>query len=135
MAPAASPRTAAALVLAAASLAATAGAPGPYMNARSGEPLRAGVYGRVEVRGPTPPPVIYSLPVVADGPRIALKASTEPLYLYVPPGQVRRWPQSCALWKACDQPVLFVRVDESPSRWGRWRHLRDQVATSAGVRD
>jgi hypothetical protein len=24
--------------------------------------------------------------------------------------------------------VLFVRVDDSPSRWGQWRQLRDQVA-------
>jgi hypothetical protein len=24
--------------------------------------------------------------------------------------------------------VLFVRVDDSPSRWGRWRALREDLA-------
>ena len=52
----------------------------------------------------------------------------DPVYLYVPPGQVRKWKQNCARWKACAEPVLFVRVDNSPSQWGKWRHLRDQVA-------
>jgi len=24
--------------------------------------------------------------------------------------------------------VLFVRMEDSPSRWGQWRQLREQVA-------
>jgi hypothetical protein len=47
------------------------------------------------------------------------------VYLYVPPGQVRKWKQNCAKWSACDEPVLFVRVDDSPSRWGQWKQLRE----------
>ena len=30
-------------------------------------------------------------------------------------------------WSACDKPVLFVRMDASPSRWGRWRQLREPM--------
>ena len=54
--------------------------------------------------------------------------NVQPVYLYVPPGKVRKWKQHCGKWAACDQPVLFVRVDDSPGRWGQWRQLREQVA-------
>jgi hypothetical protein len=98
-----------------------------WKNVTAGGTLRPGVYGRIAVRPQTPPPpVIYKQPVLATETLGAPR--TEPVYLYVPPGQVRKWKQNCARWSACDQPVLFVRVDDSPSRWGRWRQLRDQVA-------
>jgi hypothetical protein len=95
-------------------------------NVTTGGPLRPGVYGRIEVRGAKPPPVIYKRPVIAS--RSPVPAGARPVYLYVPPGQVRKWKKSCARWSACDQPVLFVRVDNSPSRWGQWRQLRDRDA-------
>ncbi|MDB5858325.1 MAG: hypothetical protein JWQ76_2014 [Ramlibacter sp.] len=95
-------------------------------NLTTGGPLRPGIYGRIEVRGSTPPPVIYSLPVLVGQPSIPAQAQL--VYLYVPPGQVRKWKDNCARWSACDQPVLFIRVEDSPSRWGNWRQLRDQVA-------
>lgn len=96
-----------------------------YRNVTAGGPLRHGVYGHIEVRG-APPPLIYKKPVVATD---ALQpARAEPIYLYVPPGQVRKWRQACAKWSACERPVLFVRMDESPGRWGRWRQYRDDVA-------
>jgi hypothetical protein len=97
-----------------------------YRNVTEGGPLRHGVYGRIEVRGSTPPPVIYSSPLLVSQATVPVGA--QPVYLYVPPGQVRKWKQHCAKWQACDQPVLFVRMDASPSRWGNWRQLRDQVA-------
>jgi hypothetical protein len=98
-----------------------------YRNLTTGSAMKPGVYGRIAVRGEAPPPpVIYPQPVIASSALVP--ADAQPVYLYVPPGQVRKWKQSCARWKACDQPVLFVRVDNSPSRWGQWRHLRDQVA-------
>jgi hypothetical protein len=93
----------------------------------AGGPLRPGVYGRIAVRGSaTPPKLIYGKPVVANDALVAARA--QPVYLYVPPGQVRKWKQNCAKWSACDEPVLFVRIDESPSRWGQWRQRREQVA-------
>ena len=95
-------------------------------NVTTGGPLRPGIYGRIEVRGTTPPPVIYSQPVLVTQATIPVQA--KPVYLYVPPGQVRKWQAHCARWSACDQPVLFIRVQDSPSRWGNWRQFREQLA-------
>jgi hypothetical protein len=110
--------------IAATSLLATAAqaAEHDWRNVTRGGPLRPGIYGRIVPRG-EPPPVVYSEPVIARQGMGSAKA--QPMYLYVPPGQVRRWTQHCARWSACEQPVLFVRVENSPSRWGRWRHLRE----------
>lgn len=112
--------------------AAVAQAPSDYRNLTKGGPLRPGIYGRIVVKGEAPPPpVIYPQPVIAN--QAIVPPDATPVYLYVPPGQVRKWKQNCAKWSACSDPVLFVRVDNSPSRWGQWRHLRDQVAL--GERD
>jgi hypothetical protein len=94
-----------------------------YRNVTAGGPLRPGVYGRIVFKGKAPPPVIYPQPVIAS--QALVPAHVDPVYLYVPPGQVRKWKDSCKRWKACDEPVLFVRVDDSPSRWGSWRVLRE----------
>lgn len=116
------------LLAATLSLAATAQSVPDWKNVTTGAPLKPGIYGRISVRpGAKPPPVIYPRPVRAAGeigvPRMA------PIYLYVPPGQVRKWKKHCARWSACDRPVLFVRVDNSPSSWGVWKHRREEVAT------
>jgi hypothetical protein len=123
--------TAAVVAVALASVAATfnANAQEPALrNATTGGPLRPGVYGRVVVRGATPPPVIYQQPVIAT--QVLVPATAQPTYLYVPSGQVRKWKQHCAKWQACDQPVLFVRMDANPGRWGQWRQKREQVASA-----
>jgi len=113
-------------------LAFAAAAQGPvvdYRNVTTGGNLRPGVYGRIAVAGNTaPPPVIYPQPLLANSALDRLHR--DPVYLYVPPGQVRKWKQNCAKWAACDEPVLFVRMDESPSRWGAWRQRRDELAWS-----
>ena len=51
----------------------------------------------------------------------------------VPPAPLP--PRNCARWAACDQPVLFVRVDHSPSRWGKWRMLREDIALHEAAGD
>jgi hypothetical protein len=113
------------VALAAAGNAAAQGA--DYRNVTTGAPLKPGIYGRIAVRNVSaPPPVIYPQPVVAND--ALLPPGAQPVYLYVPPGQVRKWKQHCGKWSACEQPVLFVRVDDSPSRWGGWKKLREQVA-------
>jgi hypothetical protein len=96
-----------------------------YVNATAGGPLRPGVYGRIEIGKSAPPPVIYSRPVVAS--RAVLPGSVKPVYLYVPPGQVRKWARHCGKYKACDLPVYFVRMDDSPGKLGRWKN-RSEVA-------
>ena len=109
---------------------AAAAAERDYRNVTAGGHLRPGIYGRIEVhRAASPPPVIYPQPVLANSS--IDRVQREPVYLYVPPGQVRKWKQHCAKWSACDEPVLFVRVDQSPSRWGEWRQRRDQLASEA----
>jgi hypothetical protein len=94
-----------------------------YRNLTAGGTLRAGVYGRIAFKGRVPPPLIYPKPVIAS--QALVPGRVDPVYLYVPPGQVRKWKDSCARWKACDQPVLFVRMDDSPSRWGHWHQVRE----------
>jgi hypothetical protein len=118
-------KRAACLLLAGAGVAAWAdGAPG-LRNVTTGGAMRPGIYGRIAFQGQVPPPVIYDKPVIAS--QAFVPADAKPVYLYVPPGQVRKWKQHCARWSACDEPVLFVRVDDSPSRWGQWRQRRDPV--------
>lgn len=96
-----------------------------YINTTAGGPLRPGVYGRIEIGKSAPPPLIYSQPVVAS--RAVLPRGVKPVYLYVPPGQVRKWARHCGKYHACDLPVYFVRMDDSPSRLGRWKP-RTEVA-------
>jgi hypothetical protein len=114
-----------AALLAAAALAAgiaEAQAPVKYRNVTAGGELRHGVYGRIDIGHAPPPPVIYPNPLV--GTAVPAAKAARPIYLYVPPGQVRKWGVHCHKWKACDVPVLFVRMDDSPSRLGAWSQLR-----------
>ena len=107
-----------------------------YVNTTAGGPLRPGVYGRIEIRKVPPPPVIYDKPVVAS--QVLLPASVKPIYLYVPPGQVRKWTRHCGKYQACDLPVYFVRMDNSPSKLGRWKsrgELADRRDTDVVLRN
>lgn len=98
-----------------------------WQNLSAGGPLRPGVYGQIVIKAPAlPPPVIYPQPVIANGAEVP--EGVAPIYLYVPPGQVRHWKQNCLRWSACGAPVLFVRVEHSPSQWGSWRELREDIA-------
>lgn len=115
----------AALVCAAAAAEARSPAEEPYRNLSAGGSLRHGVYGRIAVRG-APPPVIFEEPVIAQ--REIGPMRKQPAYLYVPSGQVRKWGQHCGKWQACTEPVLFVRMEGSPGRWGQWRNLREPGA-------
>ena len=89
-------------------------------NLDTGAPLRPGVYGRIDVSRSAPPPVIHPAPVQVQVQR-ELASAPPPVYLYVPPGQVRKWPRHCQKWDACAVPVYFVRVDDSPSKLGKWK--------------
>ena len=117
-----------AVALACLALAAAAqGDDGALRNVTTGGKLRPGIYGRIELRGnAAPPPVIYPEPMLANS--TIERVQRRPVYLYVPPGQVRKWKQNCARWSACDEPVLFVRIDHSPSQWGEWRQHREELS-------
>ena len=103
-----------------------AGSVAAQTNTTVGGPLRPGVYGRIEIGKSAPPPVIFATPVVAS--RAVLPPSVKPIYLYVPPGQVRKWERHCGKYQACDLPVYFVRMDDSPLKLGRWKNRSDLAA-------
>ena len=105
------------LALSLAGAASPAGA--SYINTTVGGPLRPGVYGRVEIGRAPPPPLIYSQPVIVS--QTVVPAGIKPVYLYVPPGQARKWARYCARYQACGVPVYFVRMDNSPSKLGKWK--------------
>jgi hypothetical protein len=102
-------------VLAVATGAAAAG--GRWVNVSSGGPLEPGVYGRIEVHG-APPPLISPRSVI--GRKALGPVRGEPLYFYLPAGQVRKWSQYCQRYAACERPVFFVRMDNTPGELGRW---------------
>ena len=87
-----------------------------------------GVYGRIRI-GDVPPPALYrSEPVIIAPPRRVV-AAPPPVYLYVPPAHQRNWRRYCGQYRACGQPVYFVRDEwvreryehEHPG-WNRGRH-------------
>ena len=81
-----------------------------------------GVYGRVDIGGVPPPPLVFARPIIVAPPRVVVQQ--EPLYLYVPPGHQKHWSKHCAAYSACGQPVYFVQ-----ERWIRERYeARDDDA-------
>jgi hypothetical protein len=112
-------------LLALAGAAAAGQANAGYVNTTAGGALRPGVYGRIDIGRSAPPPVIYDRPVVAS--RVVPPARVRPVYLYVPPGQVRKWARYCGKYQACDLPVYFVRMDNSPSKLGKWKSRSEWV--------
>jgi hypothetical protein len=115
------------LMLALLGLALAGEAGAAYVNTTAGGPLRPGVYGRIEAVKKAPaPPVIYDKPVVAS--RAIVPNGVKPVYLYVPPGQIRKWPRHCGKYQACDLPVYFVRMDNSPSKLGKWKSRNEFAA-------
>lgn len=102
-----------------------------YVNTTTGGPLRPGVYGRIDIGRASPPPLIYTTPVVAS--RAVPSSHAKPVYLYVPPGQVRKWPKFCGKYQACGVPVYFVRMENSPSRLGKWKSRSDMGNRGAGL--
>lgn len=63
-----------------------------------------GFYGRLDIGGFPPPPVIYSQPRIVE--RVAVVRP--PIYLHVPPGHARNWPKHCRQYNACGERVFFV---------------------------
>ena len=73
--------------------------------------IRPGVYGRIDLRGAPPPPLVYERPVIVVQPPPA-RPRPEPLYLHVPPGHAKNWKKHCRKYDACGRPVYFVVSDE-----------------------
>ncbi len=64
-----------------------------------------GFYGRIDIGGYPPPPVVYSRPVLIA----PVPVQGPPVYLRVPPGHARHWSKHCSEYGACGERVYFVR--------------------------
>ncbi|HKX40356.1 MAG TPA: hypothetical protein VJO99_04315 [Burkholderiaceae bacterium] len=69
---------------------------------------KPGVYGRIDIGGLPPPPVILPQPMIIAPQPVAV-VQPAPVYLYVPPGHQKKWAKHCAQYNACGQPVYFVK--------------------------
>lgn len=76
-----------------------------------------GFYGRVDI-GPQPPQLIYPQPIIIEQSRYEQR----PIYLRVPARHSGDWKRYCNVYRACGQPVYFVR--DEPRRDDR-RDYRD----------
>ena len=64
-----------------------------------------GFYGRINIGGYPQPQVIYRRPIVIE----RVPDDRPPIYLRVPPGQVKHWRRYCHRYNACGERVFFVR--------------------------
>ncbi len=64
-----------------------------------------GFYGRLDIGGFPPPPLIYQQPRVIH----RVPVSRAPIYLRVPPGHARNWGKHCHQYQACGERVFFVQ--------------------------
>ena len=80
--------------------------------------VRPGIYGRVDLGGAPPPPVVYANPVVIvrEPPR---PVPVQPIYLHVPPGHAKHWSKHCRKYNACGVPVYFVKSEEYEPKKGK----------------
>jgi hypothetical protein len=63
-----------------------------------------GFYGRIEIGGFPPPPLVFPRPVIIE----RVPAPGPPVYLNVPPGHAKHWAKHCHEYNACGQPAYFV---------------------------
>lgn len=65
-----------------------------------------GFFGRIDMGGFAPAPLVYGPPVLASG-----YYNGPPVYLRVPVDHRRHWGRYCRIYGACGQRVFFVRDD------------------------
>jgi hypothetical protein len=74
-----------------------------------------GVYGRVTIGDVPAPALWHPEPVIVAPPRVVVHQ--QPVYLYVPEKHQHNWGRYCGQYKACGQPVYFVRDEWVRERW------------------
>lgn len=88
-----------AMTVAAATLSAPASA---QVSINIGQP---GFYGRLDIGGFPPPPLLFPEPMMIH----RVPVGRPPLYLRVPPGHARDWRRHCHRYGACGERVYFVQ--------------------------
>ena len=63
-----------------------------------------GFYGRIDIGGFPPPPLLFPRPVIIEH----VQVPGPPVYLNVPPGHAKDWAKHCHKYDACGHPVYFV---------------------------
>lgn len=86
-----------------------------YVNVTVGGPFVPGVYGQVSFGDGPPPPVMDIHPVVVGRPVYG----AAPIYLHVALHEYRDWGRYCRKYRACEQPVHFVLIDQNNRWWER----------------
>ncbi len=94
-----------------------------------------GFYGRLDIGGFPPPPLLFPEPVVIR----PAPAAYPPIYLRVPPGHSKHWGRYCGRYNACGRPVYFVqdnwyRNEYAPAYRERHGH-RDRRDYREGYRE
>ncbi|MFH1658749.1 MAG: hypothetical protein ABIG35_05490 [Pseudomonadota bacterium] len=64
-----------------------------------------GFYGRLDIGGFPPPPLLFPEPRMIQ----RVPVGRPPLYLRVPPGHARDWRRHCHRYGACGERVYFVQ--------------------------
>jgi hypothetical protein len=83
-----------------------------------------GQYGRIDIDN-YPQPVLVSQQPIIYAPT-AVAVHQRPIYLYVPQAQQANWGRYCGGYRACGQPVYFVRDDWVRSEYRREHAEREQ---------
>jgi hypothetical protein len=64
-----------------------------------------GFYGRLDIGGFAPPPLLFPEPMMIQ----RVPVGRPPLYLRVPEGHARHWGKHCHRYHACGERVYFVQ--------------------------
>ena len=86
-----------------------------YGNVTVGGAFAPGVFGQISIGSNAPPPVMNVQPVIVGRPVYG----AAPIYLHVAPQEYREWGRYCGKYRACGQPVHFVRVEQNNRWWDR----------------
>ena len=82
-------------------------------------------FGRIDLGGMGPPPVVYAQPVIVERTRYV----AQPVYLRVPEGHRKHWNKHCREYGACGQQVFFVQDGWYSNTYApryREQHYREQ---------
>lgn len=77
-----------------------------------------GQYGRIDISNYPQAVLVTRQPVIYAPSPVAVYQ--RPIYMYVPPVQQANWGRYCRNYRACGQPVHFVRAD-----WVRDEYRRE----------
>jgi hypothetical protein len=110
-------------------LAAVAAIAVPALDADAGVSVKIGepgFYGSIDIGSFPQSQLIYPQSIVIQ--RIPVGVVREPIYLHVPPGHAKHWCKHCRKYKACGQPVYFVR-----NTWYTQEYVPRYRETTTGV--